>query len=199
QQPYGAPQYGAQPAYPAPVYGAPGPGGPFDGATDPEDLTRPLYGATFGQAIKRFFKQYADFNGRASRSEYWWVSLFVFLVQLVPIILLMVGLIGMGISTSSYSYDPYSYGYGSAAPAVGAIILLVIGAILTGLVSLALLIPSFAVGWRRFHDANFAGPLYLLSLAAAIPYIGWVGSVVVLVFSLMPSKVEGRRYDAPRA
>ncbi|MFC7764721.1 DUF805 domain-containing protein [Leucobacter soli] len=163
QQPYGAPQYGAQPAYPAPVYGAPGPGGPFDGATDPEDLTRPLYGATFGQAIKRFFKQYADFNGRASRSEYWWVSLFVFLVQLVPIILLMVGLIGMGISTSSYSYDPYSYGYGSAAPAVGAIILLVIGAILTGLVSLALLIPSFAVGWRRFHDANFAGPLYLLS------------------------------------
>jgi hypothetical protein len=35
-------------------------------------LDKPLYGATFGQAISRFFKKYATFSGRASRSEYWW-------------------------------------------------------------------------------------------------------------------------------
>ncbi|SKV78147.1 Predicted membrane protein [Mycobacteroides abscessus subsp. massiliense] len=45
------------------------------GATDPRDLTLPLYGATFGQAITRFFRSYARFSGRASRSEYWWVML----------------------------------------------------------------------------------------------------------------------------
>lgn len=47
------------------------------GATDPRDLTLPLYGATFGQAVTRFFRSYARFSGRASRSEYWWVQLAV--------------------------------------------------------------------------------------------------------------------------
>ncbi|QCH24418.1 hypothetical protein DSM43276_02681 [Mycobacteroides salmoniphilum] len=40
------------------------------GATDPRDLTLPLYGATFSQAITRFFRSYFRFSGRASRSEY---------------------------------------------------------------------------------------------------------------------------------
>lgn len=31
---------------------------------------RPLYGATLGQAFGRFWKKYATFSGRASRSEY---------------------------------------------------------------------------------------------------------------------------------
>ena len=31
---------------------------------------------TFQEAIKTCFKKYADFNGRASRSEYWWFMLF---------------------------------------------------------------------------------------------------------------------------
>ena len=35
-------------------------------------LEAPLRGATFGQAFARFFKKYAIFHGRASRSEFWW-------------------------------------------------------------------------------------------------------------------------------
>ena len=35
---------------------------------------------TFGEAIKICFEKYADFNGRASRSEYWFFSLFFILV-----------------------------------------------------------------------------------------------------------------------
>ena len=35
-------------------------------------LDAPLRGATFGQAFTRFFKKYAIFHGRASRSEFWW-------------------------------------------------------------------------------------------------------------------------------
>ena len=31
---------------------------------------------TFGQAISRFFRKYAQFKGTASRSEYWWAWLF---------------------------------------------------------------------------------------------------------------------------
>jgi uncharacterized membrane protein YhaH (DUF805 family) len=38
---------------------------------------------TFLDAIKVCFSKYADFNGRATRSEYWWFALFVVLVSLV--------------------------------------------------------------------------------------------------------------------
>ena len=41
-------------------------------ATDPHDLTLPLYGAPFGPALSRFFRSYVRFSGRASRSEFWW-------------------------------------------------------------------------------------------------------------------------------
>ncbi|OGB20557.1 MAG: hypothetical protein A3I66_05760 [Burkholderiales bacterium RIFCSPLOWO2_02_FULL_57_36] len=34
---------------------------------------------TFTDAIKTCFSKYADFDGRASRSEYWWFALFIVL------------------------------------------------------------------------------------------------------------------------
>lgn len=37
---------------------------------------------TFSDAIKTCFSKYADFKGRASRSEYWWYTLFIVLVSL---------------------------------------------------------------------------------------------------------------------
>lgn len=36
---------------------------------------------TFFEAIERCFKKYAEFNGRASRSEFWWWALFVFMLS----------------------------------------------------------------------------------------------------------------------
>jgi uncharacterized membrane protein YhaH (DUF805 family) len=35
---------------------------------------------TFGQAIGKCFMKYADFDGRASRPEFWWFILFVALI-----------------------------------------------------------------------------------------------------------------------
>ncbi|MEW6707524.1 MAG: DUF805 domain-containing protein [Pseudomonadota bacterium] len=37
----------------------------------------------FSQAVRTCISKYADFNGRASRSEYWWFFLFVFLVSVL--------------------------------------------------------------------------------------------------------------------
>src|SRR5690606_29038768 len=53
-------------------------------------LDQPLHGASLPQAVSRFFRKYATFSGRASRSEYWWVYLFIILVSLV-------GAIGLGV------------------------------------------------------------------------------------------------------
>lgn len=40
-------------------------------------LDMPYYGCPPIEAVKRFFLKYVKFSGRASRSEYWWVQLFL--------------------------------------------------------------------------------------------------------------------------
>src|SRR5690606_28405899 len=181
-----------QPQYASPAGGVAGPGEPFDGASNPDDLTRPLYGASFGHAIKRFFKNYANFKGRASRSEYWWAALFMFLLQLIPTVLYMIGLGSMATSAAS-NMEVDEYGNVTMAPGAEAVsggggALFGVGLILLIVIGLAVLIPAIAISWRRLHDANFAGPFWFLSLTS-------IGAIVVLVFTLLPPKPEGRRFD----
>src|SRR4051794_17713464 len=82
-QPYGQPPYGQQPyaQQPPQPYGqlAPQPYGQLGEVP----LSQPLYGATIGQAVRRFWKKYVTFTGRASRSEFWWWYLVAVLVSIV--------------------------------------------------------------------------------------------------------------------
>ncbi len=58
-------------------------------------LSQPLYGASIGQAVSRFFKKYATFSGRASRSEFWWWYLvFVVVTGVLYAIAVAVGTAG---------------------------------------------------------------------------------------------------------
>lgn len=208
QPQYGQPQY-AQPQYAQPPHGYPaafpGPGGPFDGAQSAEDLSRPLYGASFGEAVRRFFRNYANFSGRASRSEYWFAQLFLLLVGFIPLILLMIGGIGLIVALANAPYETYdSYSPGNSALSAaggGTVILAVIGGAIYFLYALATIVPTIAISWRRLHDANLPGPLWLLSLGSYIPfvnYIGWAGSIAVLVLMILPSKIEGRRFTSSK-
>lgn len=43
--------------------------------------TGPVAPLTFGDAVKRVFSKYAEFGGRASRAEFWWFYLFLFIVN----------------------------------------------------------------------------------------------------------------------
>jgi len=54
---------------------------------------------TFFDAIKSGFSKYADFNGRATRSEFWWWVLFVFLANAAASMLSPVvsGLFSLGV------------------------------------------------------------------------------------------------------
>ena len=158
-----------------------GHGGSPRGATSPDDLSLPLYGATFVQAVKRFFKNYAKFSGRASRSEFWFAYLFTILVAIIPYIL---GLSGSAIAGLSASGDSYN-----ATPPAGATALMAIAGILLLVAFVATFIPTLAVSWRRLHDANLAGPFYFLG---CIPFVGWIIFIVLMV---MESKPEGQRFD----
>ncbi len=54
---------------------------------------------TFGQSITTVLTKYADFTGRARRSEYWWFSLFGLIVEfvlaLIDPVLYIVALLGL--------------------------------------------------------------------------------------------------------
>jgi uncharacterized membrane protein YhaH (DUF805 family) len=183
QQGYGADAYGQNPyqpnaAYGQPAYGQPGYGQPGYGSAWPAQqggtptLDQPWYGIGPVDAVKRAFQKYARFDGRASRSEYWWFTLATSILSLLLLIPLTI------VSAASES--------GSEIPA-GAVIFLVLGL----LVFLALILPSIAVSVRRLHDGGFSGLLYLISL---VPYLG---GLALLVFMVLPSKPEGARFDRP--
>lgn len=170
----------------------PAPGPVNSGGAD--DLSRPLYGATFGQSIKRFFKKYAVFSGRASRAEYWWATLFLAAITFIPGILWTIGL-GIGVTyiiassqgmspgTSSVMTQPSLFDAPGAAP------LIIVGGILSLLIFLATIVPTMAMSWRRLHDANFAGPFWFLQLIPSI------GTLIIIILMLLPPKPEGQRFD----
>ena len=60
--------------------------------------------------------------------------------------------------------------------------------ILTGLYSLAVLLPSLAVGVRRLHDTGRTGWWLLIGL---IPLIG---SIILLIFMCQDSEVNDNQY-----
>ncbi|GAA3274989.1 DUF805 domain-containing protein [Paenarthrobacter aurescens] len=134
-------------------------------------LWAPYYGAPIGAAVKRFFKKYATFSGRASRSEYWWWAL----VNAVVLIVFQI------VMTTGLSVDAEGLPVFGATYFVGVAVVTIWG--------LATLVPSIALLVRRLHDANLSGWLALLII---VP-------IVALVLSLLPSNPAGQRFDQPTA
>jgi uncharacterized membrane protein YhaH (DUF805 family) len=106
----------------------------------------------------KVLKQYADFNGRARRKEYWMFALFNFIFTIVAIIL-------------DYALDltvgelPYGVIY--------------------FLYTLAVFIPSLAVVVRRLHDVGKSGWMILIPL---IPLIGSIWLFILLVTDSKPGE-----------
>jgi uncharacterized membrane protein YhaH (DUF805 family) len=173
QNPYGQPNpYGQNPYPPAPYGAMPGPGG------------RPRPSVGFGQAIKLFFKNYAVFSGRASRSEYWWVQLFLGLLYIVWTVLFLVA---GGAATMAADSDPYGTTSGTTTGlGVGAVFIIIIGV----LMYLAVIVPSLAISWRRLHDTDKSGGFYFLS------FIPWVGGIILIILQALPSVPQAwQRWD----
>jgi uncharacterized membrane protein YhaH (DUF805 family) len=120
---------------------------------------------SFGDAVRTCINKYATFDGRASRSEFWWFYLFtilaMFVLYLIPFI--------FGAIASAMSDNVVGTIFG---------ILAVIGFILIFVVYIGLIIPLLAVGCRRLHDRGQSGWLQLLLLVPC-------GNIVLLVFWIM--------------
>ena len=111
-------------------------------------------------------KKYADFNGRASRSEYWWFFALYFGAVAILYILAWITF------TASIAANPYN-------PSPGFSSLLFV---LAFLVFLAGIIPFLAAGARRLHDTGKTALLLLLYLVPG-------GSIALIVLcALEPNR-----------
>lgn len=127
-------------------------------------------------------RKYADFTGRARRTEFWLFALLVFLIEIVFMALLS----AVG-GSAMVMGDPAA---AAAVPMTGAI-----GAVLFAhlAVMLALLVPSLAVTFRRLHDTNRRGWWILIGM---IPLIG---AVVLFIFYLLDGTPGPNRFgDDPK-
>jgi uncharacterized membrane protein YhaH (DUF805 family) len=127
-----------------------------------------------------------NFKGRASRSEYWFAYLFTQLLSIIPAILYTFGRVGE-VTSQSMALSGSSAVVDSSGGAIG---MGTVGGLLLLLISLATLLPNLAITWRRLHDANLAGPFYFFVF---VPFVGWI---ILLIFTISPSKPEGQRFDA---
>ena len=94
----------------------------------------PFYNMDIQTSVKTCFNRYATFSGRASRSEFWFFQLFIFLISIASLII--------DVMILGYSID-------DKTP-------------IHSIFTLIILIPSIAVGCRRLHDYNLSGWWQLL-------------------------------------
>jgi uncharacterized membrane protein YhaH (DUF805 family) len=117
-------------------------------------------------------RKYAQFRGRARRSEYWMFMLF--LAMSVMGFLFVFGVLS-GIVSAFGTPE---------GPDLAAGVSVIIG----GLALLAAFIPILAVTVRRLHDINMSGWWVLLRL---VPFIG---GLVLLLFLVLPGVKGSNRF-----
>ncbi|HEV8329090.1 MAG TPA: DUF805 domain-containing protein [Nitrospiraceae bacterium] len=108
-------------------------------------------------------KKYARFDGRAELKEYWYFNLFSFIIIVVLSVI--------DIATGTFKVE---VGLG----------------LLSGIYTLAVLIPGIAVSVRRLHDTDRSGWWFLIN---AIPLIG---VIVFLIFTAQNGTPGANQYGS---
>ncbi|WP_232666901.1 DUF805 domain-containing protein [Pseudonocardia sp. TRM90224] len=101
----------------------------------------------------KVLRQYADFTGRARRTEYWMYTLFTIIATIIAFVL-----------------DGLIFGFGQG-PLAGY-------GFIYALYALATIIPSLAVTARRLHDTDRSGWWILIGL---VPIVGGIILLVFTV------------------
>lgn len=127
-------------------------------------------------------RRYADFQGRASRSEFWLFVLFCFAISTLAGIL-------SGGSMAWWSWGMgwrHHHGFHHWGGPFGGVF-----GLAHAIFTLYVFIPSLAVTVRRLHDSGKSGWWLLLGVFPAI------GQLVLLIFMLLPSEPATNRFGPP--
>ena len=138
---------------------------------------------SFIEIIQIGFKNFANFDDRMRRSEYWLFALFFFIIELILMIILAL--------TSKKHEDSNGKIYYSFSPAVEIIFLMY---------ELFIILPRISSTFRRLHDVGKSG-LYFL-----IGFVPLVGPIILFYYLCLDSQREygpspkyfqGEEIDAP--
>ena len=121
-------------------------------------------------AYKNFFKNYAEFTGRSTRPDYWWVWLGNFILS-IPFWIIYFYTVFLSAVMDSVS--------DSASEAIFMVFGLV--AIIYAVFYLAILVPTLALSVRRLRDAGFHWAFIFLRFAP-------MGGLALLILFAMPTK-----------
>ena len=121
-------------------------------------------------AYKNFFKNYAEFTGRSTRSDYWWVWLGNFILS-IPFWIIYFYTVFLSIVMDSID-DSVSE---STFMVLGLVV------IIYAIFYLAILVPTLALSVRRLRDAGFHWAFIFLRFAP-------MGGIALLILYAMPTK-----------
>ena len=121
----------------------------------------------FAEAIKSFWSNYATFKGRARRSEYWFIQLFLIITNVA------VGAIDLVLMNGDVDRFIANGGGG-----------------IVGLVwILVTIVPALAVLVRRLHDTGKSGWWVLMG------FVPFAGAIVLFVFTVLDSTPAENKYS----
>ena len=121
-------------------------------------------------AYKNFFKNFAEFTGRSTRPDYWWVWLGNLILS-IPFWIIYFYTVFLSTVMDSVS--------DSASEATFMVFGLV--AIIYAVFYLAILVPTLALSVRRLRDAGFHWAFIFLRFAP-------MGGIALLILFAMPTK-----------
>jgi uncharacterized membrane protein YhaH (DUF805 family) len=145
----------------------------------------------FGEAVRRGFRGWRRWSGRASATEYWWWFLFASIVTaacyFVGYFVFIVGLIA-ALGTTSTVVSSTGLPAGQTDVNGGAVAaLLLFGLLVVVAYVVVIVVPWLAVSARRLHDTGRSGAWLWLLL---VPF----GTTFLLVFLAFPSTPTANQY-----
>jgi len=147
---------------------------------------------SFGTAVANFFKKYFTFSGVATRAEFWWVFLFMWIMAFG--LIFVSALIVMVINPVTPEQE-----------VLGINIMVTLFAVFY----IATLCPWYALMARRLHDIGVSAKwlfisvffgLYSLLTPVVVPsvpamfWLNWMWIIILLVSFLFPSKTKNNPY-----
>ena len=133
-------------------------------------------------AYKKFWTRYADFSGRSSRSDYWWVVLCNFLITLPFSLIAFFGFL-IPLFSEIYYAGLYDYEPDLSGAMAGAGLAVFI-MFLLAIYGLATIVPHLAITVRRLRDAGFHWAFIFLgvgpTIASFIPVLNILAALVSL-------------------
>jgi len=128
------------------------------------------------EKFQRYFidtlkNRYAAFKGRATRSEYWYFVLYSIIIAII------LAFVDAMVVNPLLGIQPGPEGSDTS--------------VISTIFSLAILIPSVALGIRRLHDIGKSGWWILLGI---IPIVNFIGALVLIYFCTRDSQPGENQY-----